>query len=117
MASLRQGWNTEELKLADIDTYLVKPVKQSRLFDCLVNTMSKAPVRVAVAKSDLPAGSKQSLQLVSPVGKTLILLAEDNRVNQMIAVGFLRKLGYDAVIVGNGLAVLEALKSIAYESF
>jgi hypothetical protein len=41
--------STEELKLADIDTYLIKPVKQSRLFDCLVNTAGKAPVRDIVA--------------------------------------------------------------------
>jgi signal transduction histidine kinase/AmiR/NasT family two-component response regulator len=43
LTSLGQACSSEELKLADIDTYLIKPVKQSRLFDCLANTMSKAP--------------------------------------------------------------------------
>jgi hypothetical protein len=44
LTSVGAACSTEELKLADIDTYLIKPVKQSRLFDCLVNTAGKAPV-------------------------------------------------------------------------
>ena len=43
LTCLGQACSSEELKLADINTYLVKPVKQSRLFDCLVSAMDKAP--------------------------------------------------------------------------
>ena len=113
--SLGQACSTEELKLADIDTYLVKPVKQSRLFDCLANTMDKAPVRDTVAKSDLSAAPAHSSEVDPQPGKARILLADDNHINRLIALGLLRKLGYGADTVVNGLAVLEALKSIPYD--
>jgi len=115
LTSLGQACSSEELKLADINTYLVKPVKQSRLFDCLVSAMGKAPVHETVAKSDLSAAPADSSQLDPQRGKARILLAEDNGTNQRVALGLLLKLGYSADIAANGLAVLEALKSIPYD--
>jgi two-component system sensor histidine kinase/response regulator len=110
LTPMGQVCSPEELKLAEIDVYLVKPVKQSRLFDCLVNAVGKAPVRDTVTKSD-----RSATQSESRPGKARILLAEDNHVNQIIARGLLRKLGYGVDIVADGLAALEALKSIPYD--
>jgi two-component system sensor histidine kinase/response regulator len=115
LSSLGQTCNAEQLKLANIETYLVKPVKQSRLFDCLVNTMDKAVVRDTLAKTDLSAVPADSSQLDPQPWKARILLAEDNHTNQLVVLGLLRKLGYRADTVANGLAALEALKSIPYD--
>jgi len=115
LTSLGQACSTEQLKLADIDTHLIKPVKQSRLFDCLINAMGKAPIRDIVSKSDLSPAPADSSQLDRQPGKARILLAEDNHTNQLVALGLLRKLGYGADVVANGLAALEALKSIPYD--
>jgi AmiR/NasT family two-component response regulator len=52
---LDKALSPAELKEAGIEAYLVKPVKQSRLFDCLVNAAGKTPVRDTVAKSDQSA--------------------------------------------------------------
>jgi signal transduction histidine kinase/DNA-binding response OmpR family regulator len=115
LTSLGQAYSAEELRLADIASYLVKPIKQSRLFDCLVYTASKAPFRDVDAKPDVSAAPARSFQVDPNAEKARVLVAEDNRTNQLVAVGMLRKLGYEADIVQDGLAALEAFKSIPYD--
>jgi two-component system sensor histidine kinase/response regulator len=44
-----------------------------------------------------------------------ILVAEDDRINRMVAVGQLKKLGYLADFVGNGLEVLKAFDTGFYD--
>ncbi|OPY52282.1 MAG: hybrid sensory histidine kinase BarA [Methanosaeta sp. PtaU1.Bin112] len=44
-----------------------------------------------------------------------ILLAEDNAVNQMVAIQMLKRLGYSADVAGNGLEVLQALERQPYD--
>lgn len=89
---------------AGIDDWIFKPVRQKRLFDCLTRTMAAAhtpakPVEIAkLSPKSAPAESK-------PIAKPpplRILLAEDNAVNQRVALGQLSKLGYTADVVSNG---------------
>jgi PAS domain S-box-containing protein len=115
LASLGQACNTEELKLAGIDTYLVKPVKQSRLFNCLTNVLGKATARQTVAESVLSRSPDDSSQPNRQRETVRILLAEDNYTNQRVALGQLRKLGYAADAVSNGLEALKALQAIPYD--
>jgi CheY-like chemotaxis protein len=108
--------------LADMDMQadgiaasLSKPVKQSRLFDCLVNVIGEAPTaRTVVAR----AGPAPLLQLApamrDKLAATRILLAEDNAVNKVVALALLKKLGCAADAVVNGLEVLDALQRVPY---
>ncbi|HSH94306.1 MAG TPA: response regulator, partial [Roseimicrobium sp.] len=107
LTSLGQQPEAQELKSAGIEAYLIKPVKQARLFDCLVSMMSKSPPPMAPAPTIKTAGG--------PAIKPRILLAEDNVINQKVALRQLRQLGYSADAVGNGLEVLKALQQIPYD--
>ncbi|MDQ6656019.1 MAG: response regulator [Verrucomicrobiota bacterium] len=101
-----------ELHAAGIDDCLLKPIKQSLLFDSLANVMGHAATK-AVAK----ATKISPLAQVPPPApqKLRILLAEDNAVNQQVAIGLLKKLGYRADAVADGAEVIEALKGIRYD--
>jgi CheY-like chemotaxis protein len=64
------------------------------------------PARKLLKFEELPASQSGSLRL---------LLAEDNIVNQKVALRMLRKLGYHADVVANGLEVLQALERQPYD--
>ena len=103
----------EEAKGAGIDAFLPKPVRQSRLLDCLVNTLGRTAVAAMAVKAGA-ANTTLSPDLQAHLRKSRILVAEDNIINQKVALALLRKLGCTAEAVANGLEVLEALRRIPY---
>jgi CheY-like chemotaxis protein len=117
LTSMGYMHSQNELKAAGVDAYLVKPVKQSRLFDCLVNVLGRAAaehVFTAPAANDAPAAIQAPEELVG-ARSTRILLAEDNIVNQKVALAQLKGLGFTADAVANGHEVLSALKQVPYD--
>jgi CheY-like chemotaxis protein len=115
LTSFGQAVSPAELKAAGIEAYLVKPVKQSRLFDCVVSAMGKGVAENVPFKVAEPASSFICPAPSLPLQKVRILLAEDNIVNQKVALAQLWKLGYRADTVANGLEVLGALQQISYD--
>jgi two-component system sensor histidine kinase/response regulator len=112
LTSLGHVMTKPQLKEAGIDAYLVKPVKQSRLFDCLVDVVGSTQAEHIFARPASPlAGTPAS---VSP-NNARILLAEDNAVNQKVALAQFRKLGYTVHAVANGLEVVQALDDAPYD--
>ena len=87
---------------------LTKPVKQSHLFDVLVSLLTDgATITAAQAPVDTTTlGETHPLR---------ILLAEDNTVNQQIALLVLESMGYRADVASNGLEAVEAMSSIPYD--
>jgi two-component system sensor histidine kinase/response regulator len=97
-----------ELAAAGISLTLMKPVKQSQLYDALVNVLAdRAPIPVRAKRPAAPP-------VVAP-GKLRILVAEDNIVNQRVALLQLERLGHRADVAANGLEVLSAIEIVHYD--
>lgn len=90
-----------ELEGACIESFLSKPVRQSHLMDCIRMAMGSPNARTEVA-------NPKKLTRKNIAGAR-ILLAEDNLVNQEVALGILECLGCVAEVAGNGKAAVEAL--------
>ena len=104
-------------KEVGIAAYLTKPVRQARLFESLTKVMSDAMKPSAASESVLlsPRRERRGVtQDQSKISNELILVAEDNIVNQKVAIRQLRKLGFRADAVANGREAIEALGRIPY---
>ena len=103
--------NDAAIRESGIARCLTKPIRQSQLFDSLITL-------VAGAASDSAQSSNQSPSTLPPGSETQkksrILLAEDNAVNQRVALSQLEKLGYQADVVVDGRAALAALAANDY---
>jgi signal transduction histidine kinase/CheY-like chemotaxis protein len=91
--------------------YLGKPLKPSSLLDTLMDVVAHQPSRV---KQPEPPRSPYEPDLGARL-PLRILLAEDNAVNQRLAVRILSQLGYRPDVASNGLEVLEALERQRYD--
>jgi two-component system, sensor histidine kinase and response regulator len=116
LTSMGHSLRPAELNQLGIESYLVKPVRQSRLFDCLVGRARSGPKAEAAAEfpARLPASSPTLSELAPEFKEAHILLAEDNSINQKIVLAQLRRLHCRAEAVANGREVLEVLQRIPY---
>jgi PAS domain S-box-containing protein len=94
----------------DFAAYLTKPIKASQLYEALMSVCGRIseemrPVGAGVGRG-APSAERVPLQ---------ILLADDNAVNQQVALVLLEKMGYRADVVSNGAEVLDALARQRYD--
>ena len=108
---------------AGISGYVTKPVKQSALFDAIMDaTATKTKPRLGVntaRKQTFKTTSELSRLMMRPVtqprlSSCRVLVAEDNMVNQKVALRQLLNLGFRAEAVANGKEVIDALSRIPY---
>ena len=86
--------------------HLIKPIKQSELFDAIVTSLG-------VVEEVKPAASGPS-PIPAEMRPLRILLAEDSLTNQRLAVGILSKWGHQVAVANNGR---EAVAAVEKESF
>jgi signal transduction histidine kinase/DNA-binding response OmpR family regulator len=89
---------------------LSKPVKPAHLYDALIAALAGQPAWLKVASEaspfDVTLGTRLPLR---------ILVAEDNVVNQRLALLALERMGYRAEVAANGVEVLAALGRQPYD--
>jgi two-component system, sensor histidine kinase and response regulator len=117
LSSIGKRGNAEEARRADIEAYLTKPVKQSQLYDALATVMGTPGVVTALQEEkQRQLVTSYSLKEAKARSRARILVAEDNQVNQKVAVKMLERLGYRADVAANGLEAVEALSRIPYSA-
>ncbi len=97
---------------SEVVAVLTKPIKASQLYDLLLGLLGERPAAVArpaiAPRLRFDAGMAQRQPL-------RILVAEDNVINQQVALSFLQRLGYRGDVVANGLEVLGSLQRQPYD--
>ncbi len=113
LISVGMRGDAEHFQKLGFAAYLVKPIKQTLLLDCLrIVTGESASDRKdsskrIVTRHSISEDHKRHIR---------ILLAEDNTVNQKIALRILeKKLGYHADVVTNGKEAIESLERFDYD--
>jgi two-component system, sensor histidine kinase and response regulator len=94
-----------------ISAYLLKPIRQSELRVAIARILGAAEHH-----DELPLITRYSLGDAGEASRSLrILLAEDNPVNQRLAVRMLEKRGHRVAMSCNGREALEALAGDAFD--
>ena len=112
LTSLGMRGDAAQMKMIGFAAYLTKPVKRSRILECLLTVFSRTeekPKEVSapeiITRHSLSEDKKADAR---------ILLAEDNMINQKLALHLLDKLGYQADTATTGKQAVEALEKYLY---
>ncbi|MBI5522223.1 MAG: response regulator [Desulfarculus sp.] len=98
---------------AGFDATLSKPVRQASLERCLRSLLAGGPGAVLAAPA--PAGPPEGLAVTAGGRKLRILVAEDNLVNQQVALHVLVNLGHRVDVAMNGAEAVRAVSSGRYD--
>ncbi len=99
----------ERCLAAGMDGYVSKPVKPEKFREALL-LINKKPDGAPVDQT-LPDSAKKDARTVT----IRILLVDDNSINQQVAQGKLRSLGYEPGVASNGVEAVKALEQIDYD--
>jgi PAS domain S-box-containing protein len=110
MTTLGQQGDAKQFQDAGFAAYLTKPVRHQHMHDCLALALGRRsdPQPLLITKHTIA-------EATSKRNRVKILLAEDNVVNERVALAMLGKFGYQAEAVKNGREVLAALEKDRFD--
>ena len=112
LTSSGQRGDAAKMKEAGLAAYLVKPVKDSTLLSCIHTVMGMSRHQPEKLKEQLV--TRYTINEAQRQN-TRILLAEDNQVNQKVAMRILERAGYKADLAQNGRQALEMVQAMQYD--
>jgi PAS domain S-box-containing protein len=102
-----------------VDAYVTKPIRGGALFQCLARLSLRATaIPAQEAHSPSITGRDDAAQRAERVNAHAgfkLLVAEDNVVNQKVAMRMLKRMGFRVDVVANGLEAVEALSRVPYD--
>jgi len=108
LTSMGQRGDAVRLEALGCSGYLLKPVKQQLLFDAVIAALGRQEQQHGlITRHTLSEQRKQGMRL---------LLAEDNSINQKLAVALMQKAGYSVDVVETGVQAFEEVKRVSYSA-
>ncbi len=114
LTSLGYRGDAARLRKLGFSAYLTKPIKQSKLFDALIEVMTREGNQMVGEPTTRDLVTKHTLR-EKQKRRGRILLAEDSVINQKVATAILRRAGYQVDVAANGLEALEKLGRGRYD--
>ncbi len=109
LSSADQVTDSARCRELGISVYLTKPVRQSELLDAIMSALGSL-------KAESVASSTPIAEPILKASRSLrILLAEDNPVNQRLAVRILEKWGHSVAVAGNGRKAVDMWEKEAFD--
>src|SRR5213596_2627035 len=109
LTSAGQRGDGERCRHMGIQAYLTKPIARADLIEAVGTVLAEAP----------PAGAAPTLITRHSIAESRhalqILLAEDNPVNQQVAMAMLVKRGHQVDVVSNGREAVDAVRAVRYD--
>ena len=102
--------DASDLRSIGISQHLLKPIKQSEVYDAVICSLNATGVTAT-----LPRVAADAAPATMTPSELQILLAEDNLVNQKLAIGILNKLGHRVTVANNGQEALDLLDQQTFD--
>ncbi len=110
LTSVSSRGSAGEAERAGFSAFLLKPIRQSQLYDCITTVMGTATER-----SPARLITRHTLEEAQAQSRARVLVAEDNSVNRKVALRMLEKLGCRVDLAVNGREAVEASARVPYE--
>jgi PAS domain S-box-containing protein len=110
LSSLSQRGDARRMKAFGFSGYLTKPARQPDIIGCMTAVLG----RESMPHPDKTIVTRHTIREMGR-GAIRILLADDNIVNQQVALGILKKMGLHADAVANGAEAVKALEILPYD--
>jgi PAS domain S-box-containing protein len=110
LSSAGQRGDAMRCRELGVAAYLTKPVRQTELMDAILTALGTR------AKSEAKPALVTRHTLRESQNRLRVLLAEDNAVNQLVALRLLERCGHTVTVAANGKKALEALEKGAYDA-
>ncbi len=103
-------YDEENARKDGIAACLTKPVRKSHLYNCILSLLGKSD-----EINQKESSADEAISEARPLLGGSVLLAEDNLVNQMVAVEMLKSIGCGVEVVEHGHAAIEKLSSNSFD--
>ncbi len=114
VTSIGQRGDASRLKEAGFAAFLTKPVKKMHLYQCLRTVLSPSAKSLNQIVTRYTVEENRTTDIGN--GRQLrILLAEDNKMNQKVAVNMLKKLGHTVTVTDNGREAITAFQKKKFD--